>query len=112
MAIDHSTHQEHLGAMRGEHLEGHIVREVYFVLSTWLLDPGIICRLIQLLLDGERFHPTWSKLGQGGERFLPQHSTSDLFSSKSLCGCRAYCWRVSAELGHTNLERVAQFAQR
>jgi hypothetical protein len=62
MAIDHSTHQEHLGAMRGEHLEGHIVRGVYLVSSTWLLDPGIICRLIQLLLGGERFHPTWSKL--------------------------------------------------
>jgi hypothetical protein len=82
------------------------------VSSTWLLDPDIICRLIHLLLGGERFHPTWSKLGQGGERFLPQHSTSDVFSSKSLCGGRAYCWRVSVELGRTNLDRVARFAQR
>jgi hypothetical protein len=28
---------------------------------------------------GERSHPTWSKLGHGGERFLPHHSTSDPF---------------------------------
>jgi hypothetical protein len=31
-------------------------------------------------LGGERSHPTWSKLGHGGERFLPHHSTSDLLS--------------------------------
>jgi hypothetical protein len=35
-----------------------------------------------------------------------------LFHSVVVCGGRAYCWRFSAELGRTVLERVVQFAQR
>jgi hypothetical protein len=34
---------------------GHILRGAYFVSHRWIWDPGIICRLIQLLLEDKQY---------------------------------------------------------
>jgi hypothetical protein len=55
LAIDHSTHQEHVGVMRGEHLE-RLHLEGSLPCATQVdMGPGIICSWIQLLLEDKQY---------------------------------------------------------
>ena len=57
-------------------------------------------------LGGERSHPTWSKLGHRGERFLPHHSTSDLLSFRRFSTSVTGSDRAWAQLQGTSIRRA------